>query len=77
MKNSKKIVTLVVAVAGLMAMLIAPAGQADGYYRHHWHRAGRSVQYRGCRRIVRSRFCKINRFGERHCYIQRHVRWVC
>jgi hypothetical protein len=75
MKN--KIITTLLVCATAASCLAAPISQASPYHRHHWHRAGRSVNYRGCKKIVRQRFCRVNRYGERHCYAQRRVRFVC
>ncbi|MCH9644198.1 MAG: hypothetical protein K0U29_05310 [Gammaproteobacteria bacterium] len=77
MKNSRKILTCAAAAVGLAAMLAAPISQAGWRYRHHWHPAGRMIQFRGCRKIVTQRFCRVNRFDEGRCFVQRRVRFVC
>lgn len=64
-------------IAGLTTMIMAPASQAGWWYRHHWHPQGRVVHFRGCKKIVIQRYCRINRWGVRHCYRVRRVHWVC
>ncbi|PHQ81412.1 MAG: hypothetical protein COB66_02275 [Coxiella sp. (in: Bacteria)] len=77
--TKRKMIATIAGVAGLSAMLLAPASQAgwrNGYYRHQWHPAGRSVHYRGCRKIVRQRECRF-RHGYRQCFVRHWSRFVC
>lgn len=73
--RSKKIIKLSTAMFGATALLLASASYA-GPYHHHWHTVKRTVHYRGDKKIVRKRECKINRNGFRRCYITRRVKYL-
>lgn len=77
MTSSKKLVVALAGLVGLGGMLLTPVSKADGYYRHHWHPAGRMVKFRGCRKIIFNRFCRDSYRWGHQCQVDRRVRWVC
>lgn len=77
MSISKKWLSSFLIMLGLGAMLFAPISQAGWWYRHHWHRSGRIVRIRGCRRIVIQRYCRVTHWGNRICRRVRRVQNRC